>query len=308
MDVALQQFAEYPNLHNFLRSFAATTFLRGVLTNILVLQSKYGSAYCQLAEDVLLTMTKMGVDSTAVFENYVYEYLRDLARFEKTGTYDNGSFDEIREKIYDNQTLMNDTYLPGLFLSHAFTSLLHEKYQFWERAFRPLVNSSMRGIEIGFGDGFYLWSILRRVPDINVYGLDISPHALNFADKLLSVSGFSHGRYALRLGNFCKPLALADKTHQWCILTEVIEHVAEPAFSLGEIARIMQPGGLFFMTTVIDSNHMDHITNFDSPKVVDDLLQSSGFDILDTLRYDVSKELKDIRDRAVGLAHVCRRR
>jgi SAM-dependent methyltransferase len=297
----------YPDVANFLSYLSSRTMMQGALNNVYNLYAKYGQNYLQLAEDMLSAMHKISVNPAQVFEAYIYEYLRDLARFQTTGEYDNGTFDQIREKIYDNAEVMNDTYLPGLFVSYGFTSLLHEKYRFFERAFIPHLTSKMRGVEIGFGDGFYLWSILKHRPDIKVTGLDISQYAIDFTDKLLAASGFTPDCYDLRLGNLCERVPLADASADWCILAEVIEHVADPAFSMKEISRIVKPQGLFFMATVIDSNHMDHITNFDSPDVVTHLLRSSGFIVQDSLYYDVSKELKDLRDRAIGLAYLCRR-
>jgi ubiquinone/menaquinone biosynthesis C-methylase UbiE len=300
-----EDLGDFPHFSEFLQHLNSSSFLRGALTNIDALYVKYGREYLRLGEDILVTMKKLGVNSVTVFEAYMYEYLRDLARFQSSGEYDNGSFDEIREKIYDNAALMSETYLPGLFIAYGFTSILYEKYRIFERAFVPQLDRNMRGVEIGFGDGFYLWSILKQVPEISVNGLDISQHALDFTARLLSASGFSQVRYDLRLGNLCERVLIDDATQDWCILAEVIEHVADPVFSLREIFRIMKARGLLFMCTVIDSNHMDHITNFDSPQVVVDLLQSAGFTIQDSLQYETSKELKGLQDQSIGLAYVC---
>ncbi len=302
-----QQLQQYPGFGKFLAYLNSSTLLQGAVANIDKLYAKYGDAYLGFGEELLGAMTSIDIDPAPVFEAYIYEYLRDLARFEKTGAYNNGSFDEIRAKVYDNGALMSETYLPGLFVAYGFTSLLHEKYKFFERFFVPRLAGAARGIEIGFGDGFYLWAILKRVPEIRVTGLDISQHAVDFTAKLLAASGIAPTRYALRLGNLCEPLQLDDRSQDWCVLTEVIEHVADPVFSLGEIGRIMRADGMFFISTVIDSNHMDHITNFDSPQVLTDLLQSAGFVIEDSLEFVVSREMKEIRDRAVGLAFLCRK-
>jgi ubiquinone/menaquinone biosynthesis C-methylase UbiE len=307
MKILERQLQEYPGFGRFLAYLNSSSLLQGAVANIDLLYAKYGKAYLGFAEELLGAMTSIEIDPAPVFEAYIYEYLRDLARFEKTGAYSNGSFDEIRAKVYDNGTLMSETYLPGLFVAYGFSSLLYEKYKFFERAFVPWLAEAANGVEIGFGDGFYLWTILKRVSEIRVTGLDISQHALDFTTKLLAASGIAPARYELRLGNLCEPLDLDDRSQDWCVLTEVIEHVADPAFSLGEISRIMKAGGVFFMSTVIDSNHMDHITNFDSPQVMIDLLRSVGFAIEDSLEYVVSREMKEIRDRAVGLAFVCRK-
>ena len=124
------------------------------------------------------------MDSVNVFGGYVIEYLKDRLRFEKSGEYGNGTFDEIRERVYDNQELMTELYLPGLFLANVFAPLLHEKYKLFERSFVSRLDASMTGAEIGFGDGFHLWTVMKDVSGSRVQGFDISAHATRFSTRL----------------------------------------------------------------------------------------------------------------------------
>ena len=297
----------YQSLRVFLDDLSAHDFFKGAVKNIELLHRKYGEDYLQFAEDTLAAVKKIGVEPVPVFRAYLIEYLRDLARFQNSGEYANGPFEEIREKIYDNAELMSETYLPGIFLAYGFTSLLHEKYKLFERRFLPRLEADMRGVEIGFGDGFYFWVVLNNVPGSSMHGYDISQHAVDFTARLLSAEGVDSHRYDLRFGNLCEQLPIEQQAYDWCILTEVVEHVADPVFSLAEINRILRPGGLLFISTVIDCNHMDHITNFENPKAVVDLLEAAGFVVEDHMEYKVSDEVEDCRDRAVSLAYVCRK-
>jgi 2-polyprenyl-3-methyl-5-hydroxy-6-metoxy-1,4-benzoquinol methylase len=306
MDVMQREWAHSPEFKEFLGSLNSSAFLKGSLASVDVLYRKYGDDYVRLAETMLASMRKMGVDPTKVFEAYIYQYIRDLVSFQKTGEYNNGTFDEIKDKIYDNEELMSETYLPGLFVAYGFTSLLHEKYRFFERAFLSRLRPGMNGTEVGFGDGFYLWNILNSFPDISVSGFDISEHALKFSKRLFEVSNISSARYQLRLGNLNDKLPVTDGAYDWCILTEVIEHVADPVLSLKELNRIMKPGATFFMTTVMDSNHMDHITNFESSDEVAKLLGSAGFVVQDQMEHALSAEVQT-NDKSVGLAFVSTR-
>lgn len=61
------------------------------------------------------------------------------------------------------------------------------------------------------------------------------------------------------------------------------------------------------MATVIDCNHMDHLTNFESSAEVVNLLQAAGFIVVDSMEYVASREIKDCWDKAIGLAYVCQR-
>ena len=279
--------------------------LKTSLVNMDVLFDKYGPEYLDFAERMLGVVRRLGIDSADVFEKYVFEYLRDLARFEKTHTYDNGTFDEIRDRIYDNEELMTRTYLPGLFVAYIATTLLYEKYRFFQRAFSARLTDEMVGTEIGFGDGFYLWQLLDHHPALKVHGFDISEHSISFTNRLLSTSGFSPSAYRLEFGNVCERLPVADAAYDWCILAEVIEHVADPVFTLREIRRVMKPGGLLYLATVIDANHMDHITNFANPEEIEALLTNSRQQVIDRMVYRVNSEIQT-RDRAVGVCTVSR--
>lgn len=298
---------QYPRVNNFLDGLNKSTFLKGSAINIEVLHRKYGADYLSVAEDVLRATEKIDINATSVFERYLLEYLRDLIRFQKHGTYSNGTFDEIRKKIYDNEQLMGQTYLPGLFVAYGFTALLHEKFKFFERAFLPHITKNMSGVEIGFGDGFFLWVLLKKVPDATVHGLDISKSAIDFTTKLLEAEGYSEKDFVLGLGNIGEPVPIADGSQDWCILTEVIEHVADRFFTMREIARFMKPGGWLFLTTVKDSNHMDHIWNPASPDEVAELIKSHGFTIEDSLIYTVKDDIKGLKDNAIGLGFVARK-
>jgi len=298
----------FPSLGAFFNFVNSSTLLRGSRANMDILYRKYGEEYLTFADEVLATVKLLGFDPNPIFERYILEYIRDLVRFQKAGMYNNGTFEEIKARVYDNDKLMAGTYLPGLFVAYGFTTLLHEKYKLFERSFLPHLRADMNGVEVGFGDGFFLWTILRKVAGINVAGVDISPSALEFTNRLLSASGFAPDRYSLALGDVSKPVPIQNASQDWCVVTEVIEHVSDRFFMMAEITRFMKPGGLLFLTTVKDCNHMDHVWNPESPEEVADLIRSYGYTIEDQLVYVVKEEFKGLKDDAIGLAYVGRKK
>jgi ubiquinone/menaquinone biosynthesis C-methylase UbiE len=308
MQISHELANRHPRLGKFIDFLNGSVLLRGSAANMEILHKKYGDSYLGFAEEMLHITEKLGFNSNQVYERYIVEYVRDLVRFQKQGTYDNGSFEEIRARIYDNEELMGETYLPGLFIAYGFTTLLHEKYKLFERSFLPHIKKEMAGVEIGFGDGFFLWTLLKRVPGIKVSGLDISKSALEFTTKLLSAERYTEREdFSLGLGNIGEPVPIAGASQDWCILTEVIEHVPDRFFTMKEITRFMKPGGRLFLTTVKDCNHMDHIWNPASPEEVGELIVSYGYAIEDSLVYVVKEEFKGVKDDAIGLAYVARK-
>ena len=298
------ELTDRPEFAAFVGRLQSSSMLKASIVNLDVLFDKYGHDYLDFVERMLGVLRRLDINCADVFEKYIFQYIRDLVAFEATKTYNNGTFDEIRDKIYDNEELMSQTYLPGLFVAYLATTFMHEKYQFFQRAFSARLTDDMVGAEIGFGDGFYLWQLLDRHPALKVHGFDISEHAITFANRLLSASGFPPNGYRLEFGNACERLPVAAATYDWCVLAEVIEHVADPVFTLSEVRRIMKPGGLLYLATVIDTNHMDHITNFASPEEIEAMLTDSGQQVIDRMVYRVNSEIQT-RDRAVSVCMIC---
>jgi ubiquinone/menaquinone biosynthesis C-methylase UbiE len=308
MQISAELASQHPRLGKFIDVLNRSVLLRGSAANMEILHKKYGDSYLAFAEQMLDTTEKLGFDSHDTYERYIVEYIRDLVRFQKQGSYNNGSFDEIRARIYDNDELMGGTYLPGLFIAYGFIAVLHEKYKLFERSFLPHIKKDMAGVEIGFGDGFFLWMLLQRVPGIHVDGLDISKSALEFTTKLLTTEGYAQGKdFNLGFGNIAEPVAIPDASLDYCTLTEVLEHVPDRFFTMKEITRFIKPGGRLFLATVKDCNHMDHIWNPASPKEVAELIESYGYEIEDSLVYVVKEEIKGLEDDAIGLAYVARK-
>jgi 2-polyprenyl-3-methyl-5-hydroxy-6-metoxy-1,4-benzoquinol methylase len=94
-----------------------------------------------------------------------------------------------------------------------------------------------RLLDIGFGAGTILQ--IAQQKDWDVFGVEVSKPAVEQAEK----AGFSvfHGE----LG------AAAYPDHYFDVITasEIVEHLPEPQELFNEVARILRPGGLFWVTT-----------------------------------------------------------
>lgn len=276
----------------------------GLADQIEILQGRYGNEYEQTAEAVLHLVEAMGLDAVKTSRRYIYDYLMQLGYFIENKEYGHADFEEVRRKIYDNKAIMLETYMPGLLLSYAYTTILYEKNHLFLTEFIPCLNESMVGIEIGFGEGFYLWEIFRYLPQITIYGYDISTYAIQFAADLLGKSGISSERFQLQRGNILSGIHVSDAKFDFGVLAELVEHIPNPKNGIREIARMLKKGGLLYLTTVLDSNHMDHISNFESPAVVEEMLSQEGFKIVAKKIYYMTEDFPGSKDISVGLAYV----
>ena len=92
----------------------------------------------------------------------------------------------------------------------------------------------LRILDAGCGTGGML-EVLRKWPEVEVTGVDLSPEALRF----------SHERGHPRLVG-CDLTLLPFRTASFDVVTalDVIEHVPDDARAVSEISRVLRPGGI----------------------------------------------------------------
>ncbi len=101
-----------------------------------------------------------------------------------------------------------------------------------------------RLLEIGCANGLFL-NAMRRRGNWELQGLDISPHAVSAAREQLGLDVFQGSLHEAQFatGSF-------DAVVMW----DVLEHVHDPAATLGEIRRILAPDGvLVFRLPLLDA-------------------------------------------------------
>lgn len=272
-----------------------------------ILRSRYGDEYEEVSNNILELFDTMGLDSVKTSRKYIYDYLKQMDYFIKNNDYGHKDFDSIREEIYDNDETMMTTYMPGLLLSYAYTTILGAKNHLFLTEFLPMLQQATCGVEIGFGEGFYLWEVLKKYPQMKMFGYDISPSAIKFASRVLDVAGVSREQYELQYGNIFEGIAQDTETVDFGILAEVIEHIPNPEIGIREIVRMIKVGGYLYLTTVIDSNHMDHISNFESPKVVEQMLEQENLEIIAKNIYHMTDDFPESKDISIGLAYVAKK-
>lgn len=295
---------KYPHLAGFLSDVIKNN-AKILDTKLGNMYRRYGDDFIVLAERLLGLMNKAGQPSFDAFVDFTIDYLRQQVQFEASGKYDNGDFDEIYKNVYGNREVMEGFYFIGLFLAYAFMIVPYEKLKFYKDSFLTKLSSGSVGVEVGYGHGLYILEALLGVKDSKARGFDISPFSSAFVTKVFKAAGIAKDRYILEIGDVRKQLPLADQFADWCIFAEVMEHLPEPAVGFKEIHRFLKRGGLLYTTTVIDTNHMDHIVNFADDTGVDALITGNGFKILDKKIIRLNEIIPNCRDITVGLTYVC---
>ncbi len=278
-----------------------------ITDQITLLIDRYGNDYLNDAEKTLELADLLGIDTVRISRKYIYDYLKQLDHFLKSGDYGHNDFDEIQKTIYDDESVMKETYLPGLLLSYSYTTILFEKIRVCEKHFIPYLPFDGKGVEIGFGEGFYLWKIMTERPDVSMDGYDISRPSIDYATKTLESVHVDPSRYALRYGNIFEGLPVAPEQYDFGVMAELIEHIPHPEIGIREMNRILKPDSLLFLTTVMDSNHMDHISNFKSIDEVEDILRSEGFQTVQKKFYSMTDDFPGSKDISKGITFVSKK-
>jgi SAM-dependent methyltransferase len=99
-------------------------------------------------------------------------------------------------------------------------------------------------IDVGCGGGNMAKAIKRERPELDVAGVDVSKSAIEWA-------GREPGGVDFRLA---EPQGLPYESERASVVTmfDVLEHVDDPSVALREIARVLKPGGLFYLAVPLE--------------------------------------------------------
>jgi len=94
-------------------------------------------------------------------------------------------------------------------------------------------------LDVGCAMGHFLGFAKRYGWDVE--GVECSPYAADYAEK----------RFGAKVHPVCtlSDAKLQKDTYNSCVLVEVIEHLPDPRETMREVWRVLQPGGLVYLTT-----------------------------------------------------------
>ncbi len=142
---------------------------------------------------------------------------------------------------------------------HGFSPVEQERLRrqarFAEHTIYQNINfsSSKKVLEVGCGVGAQSEILLRRFPDIKLTAIDLSDKQLTAAKSSLSQLAFAKDRYELKQMSG-EDLKFDAESFDAAFLCFVLEHVPDPRRVLSEVRRVLSPGGIVYITEVLNSS------------------------------------------------------
>jgi SAM-dependent methyltransferase len=286
LDSALAPFdATHPLACQFVRRVAQDKLLRSAVEYLVATEADYIPRISPALALLEKVNARKGLTTEHALEallEYTHLYMRHQVRFLAEGEYSNSSFDEVFRSVYDNEELMLGTYLPGLYLTQLCWPVHYRVLSLYEHEFLTRVaerGKPRRLLEFGVGHGMTLLVAKRRFPDASALAFDVSRHSLAFARELLDASGADASTLRFVQADVVTHPASDADACELGTMGEILEHVEAPQKVLANFRTLLAPGSLAFITTVIDSNAVDHIYQFESQAEIDAMIRAGSFAI-----------------------------
>ena len=209
----------------------------------------------------VLAVTEAGPDEIA-------RLLRRYIRLRRERD-DHLPFDEARRGIYDQAFYPVVTHF-----TYALQPSATARLNFVKEVVKAINRRQASVADLGCGSGVILSEVLMMKPLWTGHGLDISREAINYARKLAAHKRVAD-RTSFRAGNVTR-LPYADESLDLVIASEIIEHMPEPEAAVGEMARVLKPGGQLILTMPVESHTPGHIHALSSREDLRLLCEGAG--------------------------------
>jgi ubiquinone/menaquinone biosynthesis C-methylase UbiE len=145
---------------------------------------------------------------------------------------------------YDAAAPRWDRTMQRLGYPHTYTRLLDELHR---RGVLDRRRPSARVLDCGLGTGTLAAAFARAVPGVTIVtGIDISLAVLHHAAANLAAAGFTA---ALQRAD-ARCLPYRDGIFDTVLSAHMLEHLSAPRVALGEMTRVLRPGGLLIVVAV----------------------------------------------------------
>ena len=196
--------------------------------------------------------------------------------FRRSGSYRLKTFAEANLGIYSNVSYMS-RYVNGILMSQILWANHAAALDLFRTRYLPSLPDRFEHLEVGPGHGLFLAFAIANPRCAKATGWDVSPTSIAATAQALGKLGISQRVTLANQDILQHPPQHAE--FDSAIISEVLEHLEQPAVALRTLHESLRPGGSIFINVPINSPAPDHIFLWTAPDQVIDLITKTGFEV-----------------------------
>ena len=233
---------------------------------------KFGEDICQMMFDLCNKDLNFYEQSVKDFIDLSREFIQLQVELEDTGKQHFSSHSEVNQEIYGNQEVMQKRYLKGIFLSQAFWINQHKTMNFFVDDFCPNQNPKGKILEVPLGTGIFTYEFMKRNPNWNIKGVDISESAVDFSKNLLNIRNLDH-QGSVNLATKDVFHLSEENKFEKIICGCLLENFENPRDLLVKLKNLLAENGKLFLTSTAWAAGIDHIYLYKSVQEIREMLE-----------------------------------
>ncbi|MEO6540723.1 MAG: class I SAM-dependent methyltransferase, partial [Ferruginibacter sp.] len=270
----LNELIETIDLHDKLHS-------KKINANVTYLTSHYPVQFEELLGLVSNYFSGLKMTPAAIATDYL-KMIADMRKeglyFYKHGKYRCTSQTIAYENVYSKKEIMS-YYMNALLVSQILWKHHFNIFMYFQKQLKTLFagKKELSILDVGPGHGFFSFLVKKEFPDYKKIDIvDISETSLLMTERIIGHDGNKISYYKKDIFDY-------DDTvkYDFIVLGEVIEHLDDPKGILIKLSKLLNEGGLLWVTTPTNSPALDHVYLFHTKADVIRLLEDSGLKIAD---------------------------
>lgn len=226
-----------------------------------------------------LALRLMGADLDDYCTDYRWmceAFTEEEIFFRRTGSYRLKTFADADLQIYSNASYMS-RYVNGILMSQILWANHAAALDLYRTRYLPSLPDRFDHLEVGPGHGLFLAFTTTEPRCGTTTGWDVSPTSIAATAAALRKLGIGQ-RVNLIAQDILQKTPQPDEFDS-AIISEVLEHLDQPATALRTLHESLRPSGSIFINVPINSPAPDHIFLWTTPDEVIDLISKAGFSV-----------------------------
>lgn len=213
-------------------------------------------------------------------EDYLWWCQRQMEEelfFRRNGKYRLSTFEEADRLVYSDHEFMT-RYMNGLLMTEVWWSNHSDAIEFYRKRFLAELDKGKSLLEIGPGHGLLVHYASREASPSSIEAWDVSKASVDATRKCVDRLGIG-GEVEL----VHQDLFAADTSRSFdaIVISEVLEHLEDPASALRTLRSITAEGGRIYIQMPANSPSPDHLYLIRSADEFRELVTGAGFEILE---------------------------